>query len=61
MTTCEKNGTLQTIEKYKNPLQDIRCHLEARTMPSSFTGKIKFYNKVASANTENASFSSSCL
>jgi len=59
MTTCEKNGTLQTIEKHKNPLQDIRCHLEARTMPSSFTGKIKLYNKVASsANTKNASFSS---
>jgi hypothetical protein len=57
MTTCEKKGTLQTIEKHKNPLQNIRCHLEARTMPSSFTGKIKLYNKVASANTKNASFS----
>jgi hypothetical protein len=57
MKTCEKKGTLQKIEKHKNPLQNIRCHLEARTMPSSFTGKIKLY-KVASANTKNASFSS---
>jgi hypothetical protein len=51
MKTCEKKGTSQKIEKHKNRLQNIRCHLEARTMPSSFTGKIKLY-EVASANTK---------
>jgi hypothetical protein len=30
LPSCETKGTLQKLEKHKNPLQNIRCHLESK-------------------------------